>query len=101
MGKGMVPPVQSSINCGLGSFQHAQNILSLLQQPILQLVENCTCGTLPFHLYGPTRRLNSSIMVILLNLYKIQMWCQIIKINTFGMPNEQVEKLKKKLLCNI
>ena len=37
---------QSANNCGLGCLKTTVNMLSLGQQPILQLVEHCTCGTI-------------------------------------------------------
>ena len=47
-GKAMVPYVQLSINCGLDNFTTVQNLFSLYQKPILQLVDNCTYGTIAF-----------------------------------------------------
>ena len=47
----MVPYVQLSTNFGLGYSSSNKNIFSLQQQPILQLVDNRTYGTMAFPLY--------------------------------------------------
>ena len=47
-GKAMVPYVQLSTNCGLDNFITMQILFSLYQEPILQLVDNCTYGTIAF-----------------------------------------------------
>ena len=49
-GKGMVPHVQSSTNNGLGCLLKAKKNLTN-QQPILQLVDDCTSGIVTFPLY--------------------------------------------------
>jgi hypothetical protein len=49
--KEMVPQVQLSNNCGLRCRTIILNILSLLHLTIVQLIDRCTCGTIPFPLY--------------------------------------------------
>ena len=49
--KAMLLYVQLSTNCGLGYPSSNKNIFSLQQWPILQLVDNCTYGTMTFPLY--------------------------------------------------
>ena len=48
-GKGMVV---LSINYGLGWFWLVKKKISVNQQPILRLIDNCTNGTMPFPLDG-------------------------------------------------
>ncbi len=49
-GKEMVPhPIIN--NCGLSCYITIVNILSLFQQPTLQLVDDGTCGIIPVPLY--------------------------------------------------
>jgi hypothetical protein len=50
-GKGTAPYLHSSNNCWLGCHTTIENIFSLVPQPILQLVDDCKCGTNPFPLY--------------------------------------------------
>ena len=65
--KAIVPYVQLSTNCGLDNSFTAQILLSFYRKPILQLVDNCTYGTIAFlciksslphckKLFGPPRR---------------------------------------------
>ena len=50
-GKGMVSLVKLSTNDGLGWLWKEKTIFVMKQQPILQLIDSCTSGTLPFPLY--------------------------------------------------
>ena len=47
-GKALVPYAQLSINCGLNNFITVQILFSLYYNTILQLVDNCTNGTIAF-----------------------------------------------------
>ena len=44
----MVPYAQLSANCGLDNFITVQILFSFNYKPILQLVDNCTYGTIAF-----------------------------------------------------
>ena len=47
-GKVLLPYVRLSTKCGLDEFITVQILLILYQKPILQLVDNCTFGTIAF-----------------------------------------------------
>ncbi len=71
----MVPHVKSSTNYRIGCWTDEKIFTIVVRQPSPQLFDDCTCGTIPFHLYR-----DFPVMAYLVDTYELQSHWRLFKV---------------------